>query len=312
MGSSPADAGVKDREALILESIRHSYDFRAPPDLTLHGRSCNWTYRITADGETMWLRWNVARMIPEWVSEVRLLQTLFPAVRGIPTPIARKDGGFAGLIGDGAGILWQNSPGIVIDPPTTVSARILGRWLAALHQQRVAVERDHPGLTACSPVQEACGRYQPGTAPILDRAIARLIARSEQRGRCWPFFGVIHGDFHAANALITPAGTSCPIDWEWSGAGWRSIDVAVIQHTWERKIPDNKLRGEVWGIFTSAYCTEWEHGEVVLEDLALGRAWRAVWQTCYALSTPDRRPPGYQEKLLLELGTFLQERLDIS
>lgn len=224
-------------------------DLRVVP---LGGGACQDNYRVEGRftggalaGETrLVLRSDAGRSLPGSIDR-RVEHAVVEAAvaRGVRTPRARF---FAtGLVREGAHAYfldWAEGDAIgrkVLRDPALAQARLglaaeLAGELAKIHQ---ITPENAPGLATLLPVPPeadpalaalASARRTLDALPVPSPALElAMVWLAENRPKD-PGFVLVHGDFRTGNFMVTPAGLSAILDWEFARWGAPEEDIAWI------------------------------------------------------------------------------------
>lgn len=243
MNPFPVQSSLLDAKAL-QHQVLSDYDLPEPVTCTLYLRGDNDTYQVRAGDQTHYLRVYTHRKEQEYhlriATEIDLLEIAHAAGVPVARAIPRKDGSYLNLLHAPEGIrpavLFEGVPGV---PPgrnlTPQQARAYGQTVGELHKAWMVDQvLPLPIYDAVPVVEEPLRRLEPYLQDRPDdldflQQIADLVSITFSRlpdhaGA----YGVIHGDLHKTNVLITAEGDLHLIDFTTVGYGWRAHELAVL------------------------------------------------------------------------------------
>jgi Ser/Thr protein kinase RdoA (MazF antagonist) len=266
--SLPPSISILAAEPLLRVAREHyDIDREATCELAHHG--VNDTYVISEPRQKFALRvyregWRDQDDI-QW--ELALLEHLDSEGAPVAPPLRTRSGNrFAVVLapeGPRAVALFRFAPGkqFPADVMTLPHARAIGRALAAVHLRmdtyeppytRFELDLDHllsSPLNALEPLM-ASRKQDLAYLRCLTGEIREGVAGFEARGLAR---GVCHGDVTTANALLDQRGEYTFLDFDSSGSGWRTYDIATFRWEMLRACEERRKADENYCAFLEGY-----------------------------------------------------------
>lgn len=219
--------------------------------------------------------------------EIAWLQ--YAHARGAPVacPLTRRDGELVGSVAAAEGrrywTLFTYAPG-VDGPIDARGSEAYGKAVAALHAASAGFTSPYDRLHADveflveAPARQAeafLGGARPEDVKLLWHAAERVRPWFDRIPRTSDTYGVIAGDTHGGNKLVTRDGRLTLIDSDICGWGWRAYDAATF--LWDARLRD--AEGTKWAPFVRGY----ESVRPFLEEEHAAIPWFALARHIWAL-----------------------------
>ncbi|GEM44527.1 phosphotransferase enzyme family protein [Deinococcus cellulosilyticus] len=239
----PVQSSLLDARALVHQ-VLSDYDLPEPISCKLYLRGDNDTYLVQAGDQTHYLRVYTHKSEQEYhlriATEIDLLEIAHAAGVPVARALPRKDGSYLNLLSAPEGIrpavLFEGVPGV---PPernlTPEQARAYGKAVGELHKAWMVDQvLPLPVYDAVAVMEEPLRRLEPYLQDrpedfaFLQRTADLASIYFSQLPDHAAAYGVIHGDLHKTNVLITETGDLHLIDFTTVGYGWRAHELAVL------------------------------------------------------------------------------------
>lgn len=180
------------------------------------------------------------RTVEEIEAELTIMDHLHQNGVSVPTAVPRLDGDTVVTVempeGRRTGVMFTYLEGEQLGrSPDAHTARRFGRLVAGIHCLLDALPRElsRPILDFGSIVTESIQAFEEAfgdtkeAVSYLKSVAGELDPRISELPSDTPSYGLVHGDISASNTRVLPDGNLGILDFDFSGWGWRSYDVAT-------------------------------------------------------------------------------------
>ena len=180
------------------------------------------------------------RTVEEIQAELMVLDLLHRNGISVPTVVPRLDGDVVVSLempeGRRTGVMFTFLEGEQLSrSPDPETVRRFGHLVADIHRLLDALPRElpRPVLDFGSIVTESIQAFElafdgrKDEVSYLKSVAKELKPRISELSSDTPHYGLVHGDISASNTRVLPDGSLGILDFDFSGWGWRSYDVAT-------------------------------------------------------------------------------------
>ena len=306
MNTFDVQASILSEQALQEQLLSH-YRLDSPVSCRLYKYGVNDTYRVQAADSLYYLR-VYSLHYSEYAPiqrEVRLLQALTDRGVSVGCPLGDRTGETIHRLQAPEGlryaVMFSGGQGKQVDAKSESQMEALGAWVGRFHT--TADDLDVPGVRDDMDIQRMVDQNVQLVLPKLQhrqddgdflRTFAeQLASRLRQLTDRAAETGIIHGDLHMDNAVLSTDQGITVFDFADSGIGWRLYDLGVVLFMIRTRLQDREQQDSAWEAFLQGYRKQRSFSDETAREVMLFVALKKLWLLGFHATVGDRHGDGW-------------------